>query len=103
MVHVVAVPGSAMLRLHLPSRDFPGAELRHFNSIVRTPPVSEAVRPTVGLPTARAILGLPVFGLVVSFTVTPIAERSDGLRTFLGLVCFLIAADLDVPRERHAV
>ena len=31
------------------------------------------------------------------FTVTPIAERSDGLRTFLGLVCFLIAADLDVP------
>lgn len=31
------------------------------------------------------------------YTVTPIAERSDGLRTFLGLVCFLIAADLDVP------
>lgn len=31
------------------------------------------------------------------FTVTPIAERSDGLRTFLGLVCFLIAADLDIP------
>lgn len=31
------------------------------------------------------------------FTVTPIAERSDGLRTFLGLVCFLIAADLEIP------
>ncbi len=31
------------------------------------------------------------------FTVTPIAERSDGLRTFLGLVCFLVAADLDIP------
>jgi hypothetical protein len=31
------------------------------------------------------------------FTVTPIAERSDGLRTFLGLVCFLIAAELDTP------
>lgn len=31
------------------------------------------------------------------FTVTPIAERSDGLRTFLGLVCFLIAADLTIP------
>ncbi|GAA2011441.1 AAA family ATPase [Brevibacterium samyangense] len=31
------------------------------------------------------------------YTVTPIAERSDGLRTFLGLVCFLIAADLEIP------
>jgi len=31
------------------------------------------------------------------FTVTPIAERSDGLRAFLGLVCFLIAADLPIP------
>ncbi|CDJ99079.1 conserved hypothetical protein [Microbacterium sp. C448] len=31
------------------------------------------------------------------YTVTPISERSDGLRTFLGLVCFLIARDLDVP------
>lgn len=31
------------------------------------------------------------------FTVTPIAERSDGLRAFLGLVCFLIAADLAIP------
>lgn len=31
------------------------------------------------------------------YTVTPIAERSDGLRTFLGLVCFLIAADLETP------
>ncbi|WP_101845306.1 AAA family ATPase [Zhihengliuella sp. ISTPL4] len=31
------------------------------------------------------------------YTVTPIAERSDGLRTFLGLVCFLVAADLDIP------
>ncbi|MHC9046308.1 AAA family ATPase [Microbacterium saperdae] len=31
------------------------------------------------------------------FTVTPIAERSDGLRTFLGLVCFLIAANLPIP------
>ena len=33
----------------------------------------------------------------VDFAVTPISERSDGLRTFLGLVCFLIAQDLDVP------
>ncbi|MEV7633472.1 AAA family ATPase [Microbacterium sp. NPDC089318] len=31
------------------------------------------------------------------YAVTPIAERSDGLRTFLGLVCFLLAANLDVP------
>lgn len=31
------------------------------------------------------------------FTVTPIAERSDGLRAFLGLACFLIAADLEIP------
>ena len=31
------------------------------------------------------------------YTVTPIAERSDGLRTFLGLVCFLIAQQLDRP------
>ena len=31
------------------------------------------------------------------FTVTPIGERSDGLRTFLGLVCFLVAADLEIP------
>lgn len=31
------------------------------------------------------------------FTVTPIAERSDGLRAFLGLACFLIAADLQIP------
>ncbi len=31
------------------------------------------------------------------YTVTPIAERSDGLRAFLGLVCFLIAADLSIP------
>lgn len=31
------------------------------------------------------------------YTVTPIAERSDGLRTFLGLVCFLVAADLETP------
>ena len=30
------------------------------------------------------------------FTVTPIAERSDGLRAFLGLVCFLVSADLAV-------
>lgn len=30
-------------------------------------------------------------------TVTPIAERSDGLRAFLALVCFLIAADLEAP------
>lgn len=30
------------------------------------------------------------------FTVTPIEERSDGLRTFLGLACFLVAAKLDV-------
>jgi energy-coupling factor transporter ATP-binding protein EcfA2 len=30
-------------------------------------------------------------------TITTISERSDGLRTFLGLVCFLIAADLSVP------
>lgn len=30
-------------------------------------------------------------------TVTPVAERSDGLRTFLGLVAFLIAAELDIP------
>ncbi|KJL24210.1 AAA family ATPase [Microbacterium foliorum] len=31
------------------------------------------------------------------YVVTPIAERSDGLRTFLGLICFLLAANLDVP------
>ncbi|UTT62125.1 AAA family ATPase [Microcella humidisoli] len=31
------------------------------------------------------------------FTVTPIAERSDGLRAFLGLVCFLIATELKIP------
>lgn len=31
------------------------------------------------------------------YTITPIAERSDGLRAFLGLVCFLIAAELDIP------
>lgn len=31
------------------------------------------------------------------FTVTPIAERSDGLRAFFGLVCFLIAFDLEIP------
>jgi predicted ATP-dependent endonuclease of OLD family len=31
------------------------------------------------------------------YAVTPIAERSDGLRTFLGLICFLLAANLDVP------
>jgi hypothetical protein len=31
------------------------------------------------------------------FTVTPIAERSDGLRAFLALVCFLVAADLPTP------
>lgn len=31
------------------------------------------------------------------YTVTPIAERSDGLRAFLGLVCFLIAAELEQP------
>lgn len=31
------------------------------------------------------------------FTVTPIAERSDGLRAFLALVCFLIAAELESP------
>ncbi|MDO4026452.1 AAA family ATPase [Clavibacter michiganensis] len=31
------------------------------------------------------------------YTVTPIAERSDGLRAFLGLVCFLIAANLPTP------
>lgn len=30
-------------------------------------------------------------------TITTISERSDGLRAFLGLVCFLIAADLSVP------
>ncbi|MGW9166908.1 AAA family ATPase [Agromyces sp. NPDC055658] len=29
--------------------------------------------------------------------VTPIAERSDGLRAFLALVCFLLAADLETP------
>ncbi|CAN5568163.1 hypothetical protein BH10ACT7_BH10ACT7_11920 [soil metagenome] len=31
------------------------------------------------------------------YTVTPIAERSDGLRAFLALVCFLVAADLAIP------
>lgn len=29
--------------------------------------------------------------------VTPISERSDGLRTFLGLVCFLVATEATVP------
>lgn len=29
--------------------------------------------------------------------ITPISERSDGLRTFLGLVCFLVAGDYEVP------
>lgn len=31
------------------------------------------------------------------FTITPIGERSDGLRTFLALVCFLIATELSIP------
>lgn len=30
-------------------------------------------------------------------TITPIGERSDGLRAFLALVCFLIAAELSIP------
>lgn len=31
------------------------------------------------------------------YAVTPIAERSDGLRAFLGLICFLTAQQLDRP------